>query len=190
MVLSDLVYQYYALPWPVSPRDFLFRRDIRLFPAEHSATAQYISTEDSRRPPTSTSTNHSITTRGGRTMSKNTIRAESPFTNWLFQDIDAYCTELRHTMQLSSNSSTGAGAGADKPASRVPLGRGANSHRESYVHANKANIVNICRKRFETQHLSAGDTGVKPDRRTYVEIEALVDNKGSLPAWFVNYVQR
>ena len=165
-IISDYVYQYYSLPWPVAPRDFLFRRDLHFYPAERSVASHSLSTEHVRRPPVASINSTDALVINGRSISKSTIRAESPFTNWLFQDLGAYCDALHQTQRPSSTQNSAA--------------KGRNLHRQSYIHSPKAHTIAVC-----------DDVGAATGRRrTYVEIEALVDNKGSLPAWFVNYVQR
>jgi hypothetical protein len=193
-VLSDIVYQFYALPWPVAPRDFVFHRQLRFYPTEHSVTAQYISTTDARRLPAS-ERNDTIITVKGKTIPKHTIRAESPFTNWLFQDLDHYCASLQQPLFPRQDGNRKDG---NKPKSAV-LKKEQNPHRESYYHDGRAHAASVCAELASQASSdvspSSHKAGVSAEesregRRTYVEIEALVDNKGSLPAWLVNYIQR
>lgn len=190
--LSDVVYQYYQLPWPVAARDFLFRRTLRLYPKERSVTAQYVSVIDPRRPPVNLTSSSSSVPMQGRAISQSTIRAESPFTNWLFQDFDAYCADMR------TYGDKGASAASTSTNDRDGDRTSSNPHRNSYFHDGKAHTVALCRE-AEVDTSAASSAACKTGaggrrrgggRRTYVEIEALVDNKGSLPAWFVNHVQR
>lgn len=173
-MLSDVVYQYYTLPWPVAPREFLFRRDIRFYELSKSATAQYVSTEDGRQPLPSTS--RPATSPAGTSISKNVIRAESPFTNWLFQDLDMYCKQqmLASTAKNSVAQLDSVDNGADKGKSST-----ARTH-----------VQQVCAELTSSVLSGAGEGETQRGRRTLVQIESLVDNKGSLPAWFVNYVQR
>jgi hypothetical protein len=190
-VLSDIVYQYYALPWPVAPRDFVFHRQLHFYPAEHSVTAQYISTNDTRRLPASERSDTIIMVKG-KTIPKHTIRAESPFTNWLFQDLDQYCASLQQPLFTRRDSFKKDG---HKPKSGM-WKKDQNPHRESYYHDARSNAASVCAEiaarapSDETRTSGATAVTSREGRRTYVEIEALVDNKGSLPAWLVNYIQR
>jgi hypothetical protein len=193
-MLSDVVYQYYELPWPVAPRDFVFLRTVNLYSSERSVTIRVASTTDSRRPPVDAD-NTSTQSANGRALNKHTIRAESPFSDWLFQHFDAFCKELRtydddqSTAVLSTTEgNTGTKSGHSR--SRVS-GKEAvkNPRRDSYYHDHRANVVKVCAELLSNNN-SNTVSGSSGKRRTYVEIEALVDNKGSLPAWSVNYVQR
>jgi hypothetical protein len=191
--LSDVVYQYYDLPWPVAPRDFVFLRTVNLYASERSVTIRVASTMDSRRPPVVAG---NITTQSadGRALNKHTIRAESPFSDWLFQDLGAFCQELRtyddgESTAASSTAEGNTGTKSGHQRSRVSAKETIrNPRRDSYYHDHRANVVKVCADlRRKNSNSTSGNSG---ERRTYVEIEALVDNKGSLPAWFVNYVQR
>lgn len=163
--LSDIVYQYYILPWPIAPREFLFHRDFRLYPATSTVTADYSSTHDARHPLPSPNRPHRTSL--GAPISKHTIRAESPFAHWVFQDLDAHCAQHKN-------------------------GRQGNKY-----HTQEAQICDeLALQRAESVYLSdqaSNDEYLeerKRTRRTFVSIETLVDNKGSLPPWVVNYVQR
>jgi hypothetical protein len=192
-VLSDVVYQYYELPWPVAPRDFVFLRTVNVYGSERSVTIRVASTMDSRRPPVDAG-NASTQSANGRALNKHTIRAESPFSDWLFQDFDAFCQELRTYGDDKSTAVSTATEGNTGIKSGHSRSRAAgkevirNPRRESYYHDHRANVVEVCADlRRKDSNSTSGSSG---KRRTYVEIEALVDNKGNLPAWFVNYVQR
>jgi hypothetical protein len=192
-MLSDVVYQYYELPWPVAPRDFVFLRTVNLYSSERSITIRVASTTDSRRPLVDAD-NTSTQSAGDRALNKHTIRAESPFSDWLFQDLGAFCQELRtygDDKSTAVSTTTEGNTGTKNGHSRS---RGSakeavkNPRRGSYHHDHRANVVKVCADlRRKESNSTSGNSG---KRRTYVEIEALVDNKGSLPAWFVNYVQR
>lgn len=166
-IISDLVYQYYTLPWPVAPREFLFRRDIRLHESFKSVTVQYASTEDARHPlPTE---ERPATSPAGRPISKSVIRAESPFTNWLFQDLRSYCRQQQQQQQ----------------------GRASSLQEDTASSRLSSRVEKVCVELTETgKSKSNSKSNDEVGRRTVVQIESLVDNKGSLPAWFVNYVQR
>jgi hypothetical protein len=192
-MLSDVVYQYYELPWPVAPRDFVFLRTINVYGSERSVTIRVASTMDSRRPPVDAG-NTSTQSADGRALNKHTIRAESPFSDWLFQDLGAFCQELRtygdhKSTAVSTTTEGNTGTKSGHQRSRASAKEAIrNPRRDSYYHDHRANVVKVCadlrRKESNSTSRNSGE------RRTYVEIEALVDNKGSLPAWFVNYVQR
>ena len=159
--LSDIVYQYYILPWPIAPREFLFHRDFRLYPASSTVTADYSSVHDARHPLPSPNRPHR--TPLGAPISKHTIRAESPFAHWVFQDLDAHCAQHE------------------------------NGRQDVKYHTQEAQICDeLALQRAESAFLSDQSTNEeqKRIRRTFVSIETLVDNKGSLPPWVVNYVQR
>ena len=163
--LSDIVYQYYILPWPIAPRDFLFHRDFCLYPASSTVTADYSSTHDARHPLPSCFRPHR--TPLGSPISKHTIRAESPFAHWVFQDLDAHCAQHK------------------------------DSRPDVKYHTQEAQICDeLALQRAESTYLSdqaSNDAYLEEQkriRRTFVSIETLVDNKGSLPPWVVNYVQR
>ncbi len=164
--LSDIVYQYYILPWPIAPREFLFHRDFRLYPATSTVTADYSSTHDDRhRLPSPT---HPHRTPLGAPISKHTIRAESPFAHWVFQDLDTHCALRKHSRQGGT------------------------------LHTQETQICDeLALQRAESGFLSYTSSStdvlksnIERKRRTFVSIETLVDNKGSLPPWVVNYVQR
>lgn len=181
--LSDIVYQYYTLPWPISPREFLFRRDFTVHPTTRSITSRYVSTTDDRQPlPTKYTTN---TTPSGKAVSKHTIRAESPFTNWFFQDLETYCLHASvsdtikltpHTTTTSTGTNTDANTIADTTA--------------SHPGAHATQVCEEVLRTILTESTTSDNAPKRANRRTYIEIESLVDNKGSLPAWLVNYVQR
>eukprot|EP01032_Pedospumella_encystans_P010029 gene10029-11754_t len=163
--LSDIVYQYYILPWPIAPREFLFHRDFRLYPATSTVTADYSSIHDARHPLPSPNRPHH--TPLGAPISKHTIRAESPFAHWVFQDLDAHCAQYK------------------------------NSRQGMKYHTQEAQICDeLALQRAESAYLSDQASNYayveeqKRTKKTFVSIETLVDNKGSLPPWVVNYVQR
>jgi hypothetical protein len=193
-MVSDVVYQYYELPWPVAPRDFVFLRTVNLYSSERSVTIRVASTEDSRRPPV-VAGNTTTQSANGRALNKHTIRAESPFSDWLFQDLNEFCKELRayDADQSTAVSTTTEGNTGTKSGPSRSMGSAKelikNPRRDSYYHDHRANVAKVCAELLSNNN-SNTVSGSSGKRRTYVEIEALVDNKGSLPAWFVNYVQR
>ena len=108
---GDVVYQVLHLPWPISPRELVLRRNWLIDHQNKSVTFRYQSVSDPRIPE-----------------SKERIRADVPFTIWKFSAVEK--------------------SGIDPD---------------------------------QCGHRSAA---------TIVEIQCLVDSKGSIPSWFMNYVQR
>lgn len=107
----DLVYQRLKLPWPISPRELLIRRDWHFDEKDKKVLMKYKSIEDKRVSHT-----------------KGFIRAEAAHMLWQFEK---------------------------RPPKAV---------------VNAAGL---------TEYID----------QTYVEVECFVDSKGSIPAWFINYLQ-
>lgn len=105
------------------------------------------------------------------TLHPTSIRAESPFTNWRFQSAAEFCKSViisaaksnKRQQQLQQQQRDGSGA-----------------------QSQEGDVVDA-RRLFGDACLQ---DSAQLQRSTYIEIESLVDNKGTIPAWFINYMQR
>eukprot|EP00600_Ochromonadales_sp_CCMP1393_P013541 CAMPEP_0175007230 /NCGR_PEP_ID=MMETSP0005-20121125/6290_1 /TAXON_ID=420556 /ORGANISM="Ochromonas sp., Strain CCMP1393" /LENGTH=346 /DNA_ID=CAMNT_0016262637 /DNA_START=18 /DNA_END=1058 /DNA_ORIENTATION=+ len=184
-VVKDLVYQYYNLPWPLQPREFLFKREFHFNSAKKKVTADYVSVEDDWKPlPTGTSNSKNV-------KGPKVIRGESAFTNWLFQDLEAYCKEekaqlIASKQQDAMQNDSGTGMKQSSSSSRNP------PQAEQQTRQQRAIAAPCFTVQWDDQGNSLSNKKViqKMTKKTVVAIETIVDNKGSLPVWFVNHVQR
>ncbi|KAJ1432790.1 hypothetical protein B484DRAFT_447584, partial [Ochromonadaceae sp. CCMP2298] len=183
--VEDLVYQLYSLPFPLSPREFLFRRSFHFNAAQKTTTVWYTSAQDDRRPMPD-SPLHPLHPRyqgkgggkgqGGRGgqggegkgdyTSARVVRANSPYTQWIFQDLEAYCTERAKLHREGTKQGQG------------------NQGQGNQGRGNQGNVGTL-----------AGPCSEKKDKKegrssTLVQIETVVDFGGSLPVWLINQIQR
>jgi hypothetical protein len=156
--------QILEFPWPITARDILLQRIFSFDRQARKVAVNYRSVLDSRIPP-----------------SKGLIRAESPSSLWQFRALtpqgdgkggDGAAEAGRKALRWLQGSAKakeqrGGGEGASSPASSYPTAAGPPGGGFAAM-----------------RHSPDG----RP--RTVVEIESLVDSKGSIPAWFINFMQK
>lgn len=220
-LLVDHIYQVLRLPWPITQRDILLRREFQFNLDGVSLTAtsegggarqitiSYRSVQDDRVPERS-----------------NMIRAHSPYTMWRFTMLDEDSSNrtsssgaslppqkissgLTHTLRTSLRrlrSKVKTWFGRVNSFFSAKLRR---SHQDpfpvrsngSMLSASPAQPTTIAGSANEqsTSYFSEKNGFCKVNStepvlrrrgRTIVEVETNVDSKGSIPIWFVNYMQR
>lgn len=190
--LVDVIYQVLALPWPVTQRDVLLRREFSFRPDLKQVSICYRSIEDARVPEVD-----------------GVIRAVSPHTMWRFTVVDDHDPPPAVIPAAVVSSRKGLLAALRKHMAGVKVRLKRVWKRVQ--HALRPRTKGISKesaavaKRMVSSSFSTGATGAgdgfcsaasnsnsKPRRRsrTLVEVESTVDSKGSIPAWFINYMQR
>lgn len=212
-IFYDVIYQYFKFPWPLSPRDFVFSRSVEYDEKEKLINVAYTSISDSRFP-----------------IKNHTVRAESPSTNWVFQNAINYCALSKYS-DLVNNITKPSGNTSDMV---LVVDKGNNQingtvwkkmrnrlhdlrcklNKDSdnckmMVHVNHPSPYKKLYWRFvkraevpvDINKKSAVDAAcenliekykkrVSLPTQTYIEIEGVVDYKGNIPSWFLNYIQR
>lgn len=198
---GDIVHQFLQLPWPISPRELLMKRHWIIDHDSKSVTFKYHSVQDIRVPERRT-----------------VVRADSPHTLWRFtaasddKDYDAISSSMAND---ESESNQRAAIIFDRhdvlKVNKVLrafslLGKFLSKFTKTMKHSLGRvfrSIISKISPRDESlcQNRPQGD-GICSDRKasissiqsksksTKIEIECLVDSKGIIPAWFLNYVQR
>lgn len=172
-----------SLPWPVSPRDILLRRHFNYSISEKQVTILYHSIDDNRRPE-----------------SAGVIRAVSPYTMWRF-------TVLPPLNAMQENASETPSQTSDVSVVRKSrLNPFAAVQRLWKAFSNQlGKLKTAINRKLGRRHTShplhrpevnsgvADNQQCKADfvnSRTLVEVETVVDSKGSIPIWFINFMQR
>ena len=153
----DLIHQELRLPWPISPRDILLRREFDYYRPEKTTnnvagavTISYRSVTDSRIP-----------------LQKNFIRSEAPHVLWRFVLVPP-----------GSNVCSVLSANGVNTESRITYGTNLPTLEDS-----KALALLDTLKSVTVQPCVVN----RP--RTVVVVECVVDSKGSIPTWFINFMQ-
>lgn len=171
--LVDVVHQELSLPWPISPRDILLYREFHFQRTDPKApqarrqeaeldavTVRYHSTVDARVPP-----------------QKGYIRSYAPHVLWRFKalppDRDAVPELLKSGVTASAL---------------------AEQARSTYPNSDHGLALRMIQSAPGSKaRRSLADSRVASDRvshhRTIVEVECVVDSKGAIPAWFINFMQ-
>jgi hypothetical protein len=184
---EDIVHQYLALPWPISPRELLLHRTWIIDTNVKSVTFKYRSVNDHRVP-----------------LKEGVIRAISPHTVWKFTAVDKrpmICESEGINQENNSNESNSMNiSNLNQVAAQVPtMSRILNAFRKlmsmllspiKYFFSNKSTkSPKLADSNIETKPSMTNSSRIN-SQNTRVEIECLVDSKGGLPAWFLNYMQR
>lgn len=214
-IADDILYQVLSLPWPISSRDILLKREFQFEFSHREVTINYHSIEDERVPITS-----------------DYIRAISPHTMWRFTGLNhsEYLTNYDGSVQqrrsyqhrnpdslpnLPRESSEISSPTISLPTNIVSwkhqnslklfftsLKQKVSSFWKGFTiftlrSLEKLTPLKIKKKAKGTSFLpvatnqnSTLSSCSHQTRFTLVEVETIVDSKGSIPAWFINYMQR
>jgi hypothetical protein len=179
------------LPWPIAARDILLERRFKFDLALKQVTASYRSISDSRYPEV-----------------EGIIRAMSPHTMWRFTVVAQEEEEKEHGAgdaigALAKPPDAGTSGGV---VSRRGLGRWRATVRDAIARCRQA-LMRVFGGFFRgpapaaappqrslqhrsAEHCTSLHRGSGRSSKVLVEVESSVNSRGSIPAWFINYMQR
>lgn len=156
---TDLIYEEFKLPWPMSPREILLQREWCYDKADGSVVVRYHSVEDERVP-----------------VRPGNVRSISPHTLWRFQDSNKVTGRLQEALDIARRGN-----------------RGIKNRCNGHGHSNNEGVVDkasVTRRGWAAMFGGGEDRNSDTNMCTVLEIECVVDPRGSIPAWFINYMQR
>ena len=145
---TDLVYQFYDLPWPVQDRDFIFKRRWIVDPSRREVVLEYVSVSEIEIENENEKGHQRYEQAFPQSQDSGAIRGESPLTRWVFRCIP------------------------------------------SDIDANDSDDVDTNTNTDTDTDTSNNNKSSSSCARTHVDIQTLVDNKGRLPPFVVNLIQR
>lgn len=202
---EDVVYQRYSLPWPISPRDFVLSRRYHYDMNNKTVIVQYSSTVDARLPEkTNVIRGHCEYTNWKFHM----VYVNSS------RDSGEVCSvdKKMDNEEQSKESTPESISSAPKEHTRSNFRQRLVAIRQGVVNASKkvvcvlffrikhfkfcknGNISETAARIVETNTVTEEATSIHRNCgesvKLVIELESFVDNKGTLPEWLVNYIQR
>lgn len=169
--LVDIIHQELSLPWPISPRDILLYREFSFQRTDpRSKNANKLETELD-----SVTVNYHSIEDGRVPQQKGFIRSFSPHVLWRFKALPPGHDAIPELLKT--------GITVEALSEQV---------RSTYPSSDEGLVTRMIESAQEKRRNIPGGT-IGSDRvahhRTIVEVECIVDSKGAIPAWFINFIQ-